>query len=82
VLVHPSSQQPRGYVMQVSADGRHWQEVGRNEDNWDTVDVEFAPVSARYIRVETINASAYQSWGIAEFVVWRSSPTWLVGRTG
>jgi len=82
VLVHPSSQQPRGYVMQVSADGRQWQEVGRNEDNWDTVDVEFAPVSARYIRVETINASAYQSWGIAEFVVWRSSPTWLVGRTG
>ena len=80
VLVHPSGQQPRGYVMQLSTDGQHWQEVGCNEDNWGTVDVKFEPLSARHIRIETTTASAHQRWGIAEFVVWRSSPTWLVGR--
>jgi hypothetical protein len=82
VLVHPSNQQPQGYAMEVSADGQDWQEVGRKEDNWDTVDVKFESVSARYIRVETTSSSAYQPWGIAEFVVWRTSPTWLVGRKG
>ncbi|MGD9145519.1 MAG: discoidin domain-containing protein [Anaerolineae bacterium] len=80
MLLHPSSQQPRGYVMEVSADGQDWQEIGRKADNWHAVDVEFAPLSARYVRVKTTNSSAYQPWGIAEFVVWRTSPTWLVGR--
>jgi hypothetical protein len=80
VLLHPSNQQPRGYVMEISSDGQQWQEVGRSADNWDVVDVKFGPTSARYVRVASINSSAYQPWGIAEFVVWRTSPTWLVGR--
>ena len=81
-LEHPSYQQPRGYVMQVSGDGQGWQEVGRDDNNWGKVDVQFEPLSARYIRVETTNSSSSQPWGIAEFVVWRSSPTWLLGREG
>ncbi len=80
VLVHPTSQQPRGYLVQVSTDGQDWQQVGRKDDNWGMLDVAFQPAAARYVRVETTNSSAYQPWGIAEFVVWRSAPAWLRGR--
>jgi hypothetical protein len=80
ILVHPTSQQPRGYLVQISTDGQNWLEVGRKDDNWGQADVQFEPASARYVRVETTNSSPYHPWGIAEFVVWRSSPTWLIGR--
>jgi hypothetical protein len=80
MLLHPTSQMPRGYVVEVSTDGQTWQEVGRKDDNWGQVDATFAPAMARYVRVETTNSSPYHPWGIAEFIVWRSSPVWLVGR--
>jgi hypothetical protein len=82
MLEHPKNQLPRGYFAEVSADGQDWQEVGRKSDNWGKLDVSFDPVVARYVRVETTNTSAHHPWGIAEFAVWRSSPTWLVGREG
>ena len=81
-LEHPNNQQPRGYVVQVSADGQAWQEVGRKDDNWGSLDVEFPAASTRYVRVETTNSSQYHPFGIKEFVVWRSSPQWLRGRGG
>ncbi len=81
-LEHPGKQMPRGYIVQISTDGQNWQEVGRKDENWDKLVVQFQPVTARYIRVETTNSSPYQPWGIAEFVVWRSSPTWLRGAAG
>jgi hypothetical protein len=81
-LLHPSSQQPRGYLVRISDDGQNWQEVGRKDDNWGTADVQFQPAVARYLYVETTNSSPYHAWGIAECVVWRSSPRWLVGRAG
>jgi hypothetical protein len=79
-LEHPSYQQPRGYVVNVSSDGQAWQEVGHDDNSWGKASVQFEAVSARYVRVETTNSSSSQRWGIAEFVVWRSSPAWLVGR--
>ncbi|MGD8397442.1 MAG: discoidin domain-containing protein [Anaerolineae bacterium] len=79
-LRHPASQMPRGYVMRVSSDAQNWQEVGRDDDNWATAEARFSPLTARYIRVETTNSSPYHPWGITEFVVWRASPIWLVGR--
>jgi len=81
-LENPAQQQPRGYAVAISADGQTWQEVGRNDDNWGQADVQFEAVSARYVRLETTNSSPYHPWGISEFVVWRTSPTWLVGREG
>jgi hypothetical protein len=81
-LEHPQNQLPRGYLVQVSADGQTWQEVGRKDDNWGNVDVGFQPVVARYVRVETTNSSPYYPWGIAEFIVWRSAPVWVHGREG
>jgi hypothetical protein len=79
-LEHPKNQLPRGYVVQVSAEGQEWEEVGRKDDNWAKADVEFQPLVARYVRVETTNTSPYHPWGIAEFAVWRSSPVWIHGR--
>jgi len=80
VLRHPASQMARGYVVSVSTNGATWEEVGRKDDNWGTVDVSFSPRSARYVRVQTSNSSPYHPWGIAEFVVWRTEPVWIVGR--
>jgi len=82
VLAHPVNQQPRGYVVQVSADGQTWQEVGRKNDNWGAVDVTFPAATALSIRIETTNTSQYHPWGIAEFQVWESAPMWLRGVPG
>ena len=71
---------PRGYVVSVAGADRKWQEVARKDDNWGQVDVRFPEIVARHVRVETSNSSPYHPWGIAEFVVWRASPVWLVGR--
>lgn len=79
-LEHPANQQPRGYVVEVSTDGDVWWEVARNDDNWAKADARFDPVSTRYVRVKTTNSSSHQPWGITEFIVRRTSPTWLVGR--
>ena len=80
VLQHPKNQQPRGYFVQISADGQTWQEVARKGDNWLLVEAVFPPAEARYIRVETTNTSLYQPWGIADAIVWESAPQWLRGR--
>lgn len=79
-LEHPTNQMPRGYVVSVAGADRKWQEVARKDDNWGQVDVRFPEIVARHVRVETSNSSPYHPWGIAEFVVWRASPVWLVGR--
>jgi len=79
-LEHPQSQLPRGYALQVSTNGQSWQEVARADDNWEKVNVQFPPAGVRYVRTVTTNSSDHQPWGIAQFVVWRSSPIWLRGR--
>jgi hypothetical protein len=79
-LEHPSSQLPRGFVVKVSADRVEWQAVGRNDDNWKKADVRFPAIAARYVRVETTNASQHHPWGVSALTVWRSAPVWLVGR--
>lgn len=81
-LEHPPSQQPRGYVVEISTDGQTWQEVGRNDDNWGKVDAGFSAVPVRHIRVSTTNSSPYHPLGISELAVWRSSPIWMVGHEG
>ena len=80
VLEHPASRQPRGYMVEISADGQTWQEVGRKDDNWARVDVSFGAAWVRYLRVSTTNSSPYHAWGISEVCIWRASPVWLVGR--
>jgi hypothetical protein len=78
-LVQSKNESPRGYVIQVSTDGQQWQEVRRNNDNWNTLDTGLGPVTARYVRVKTTKSSSRHPWAITEFVVRRSSPTWLRG---
>ena len=75
--LHPSHRFPRGYSVQVSADQIDRQEVGRQDADWSRMDVSFAPAVARYVHPGTTPGSDIRPWGIAEFAVWRSSPTWL-----
>jgi hypothetical protein len=79
-LEHPKDQLPRGYIVQVSEAGDVWHEVYRADDNWGRLDARFAPVAARYVRVETTQSSHYLTWGIRTCAVWRSLPIWLRGR--
>jgi hypothetical protein len=81
-LEHPNNALPRGYVVEISTDGDEWREVGHDYANFKKLDVKFQPAMARYVRVVTTNSSNYYPWGIAEFIVWRSSPTWLRGWEG
>jgi hypothetical protein len=78
-LEHPPQELPRSYVVEVSTDGVVWEPVGHSDDNWDKVDVCFEPYGAAFVRVRTTRSSEYSRWGIAEFVVWRSLPTWVRG---
>jgi hypothetical protein len=78
-LEHPRNELPRGFVVEVSPDGQAWQPVSHNNDNWGKVDVQFAPTRASHVRVRTTRTSDLYPWGISEFVVWRSSPSWLRG---
>jgi hypothetical protein len=79
LLEHPANQFPRGYRVEISADAQNWREVGRNDDNWEQVDVQFQPLVARHVRIETTQASESMGWGISEVRIWRTSPTWLRG---
>lgn len=79
-LEQSENESPRGYVIQVSADGQQWQDVGQENDNWKALDAEVQPVAARCIRVKTTKSSDRYPWAITEFVVRRSSPTWLRGK--
>jgi hypothetical protein len=79
-LLHPNNEFPRGYRVQVFVNDQDWLEVGRKQDNWDTLDVRFEPALTQYVRIELIQGSNYQPWGIAETIVWRTSPEWIRGR--
>jgi hypothetical protein len=42
---------PRGYAVLVSQDYENWQEVASQAENDRSIDIDFQPRSARYIRV-------------------------------
>jgi hypothetical protein len=59
---------PRGYLVKVSQDGQHWEEVARNPNNESNLDIDFPPRSARYLRVE-LTKDAECWWSVHEVVV-------------
>ena len=61
----PAGQFGRGYVIKVSADGANWQEAARESDSRGDVDVSFAAVKARFVRIEL----ALPPWAISEIAV-------------
>ncbi len=61
---------PRGYVVQLSGDRIQWQEVARNNQNSQALDVEFSPHPARYIRIEQTGSVNNFWWSIHEAIVW------------
>lgn len=57
---------PRGYVVWVSSDRSHWQEVVRRPQNDRDLDISFSPHQARYLRIEQIGRSDRWWWSIHE----------------
>ena len=55
---------PRGYKILLSTDRQQWAEVAQNDHNDRTLDIDFSPRSARYIRIEQTGASNDWWWSI------------------
>jgi|GEM_PF-1634900 len=60
---------PRGYVVQVSADGKNWVVVASQAVNAQPLNVTFTPRQARYIRIEQTGTAAEWYWSIHEINV-------------
>ena len=78
-LDSPENQFPRGYIVEVSADGQTWHEVADKPDNWTPLNETFEPVEARHLRIRLTNSSRWHPWSIAAVAVQRASPVWLRG---
>jgi hypothetical protein len=48
---------PRGYIVRLSKNQRHWTEVARRENNTAPLDVSFSPQPVRFIRIEQTGCS-------------------------
>ncbi len=75
VVVADYSQRTQNYVIEVSGDGKAWEEVAYGEELGDQINqpytITFDPVDARYVRLTIVAASAEPS--IWEFQVYNSS---------
>ncbi len=66
---NPPNTAPRGFVIQVSADGQNWQPVVRRDDNWLPIDETFAPVTARYVDITLTASARYIPWCISNIEI-------------
>jgi endo-1,3(4)-beta-glucanase len=55
---------PRGYIISLSTDQRNWVEIARNDRNTGSLDLSFAPRSARFIRIEQTGNADQWWWSI------------------
>jgi hypothetical protein len=55
---------PRGYIVRLSEDQLHWQEVARTEHNDRPLNITFSPRPARYVRIEQTGRSDHWWWSI------------------
>ncbi len=66
---------PVGYRIRLSEDGRNWHLVAEKAQNWTDIDVAFAPVGARYLRVEQTGQPDWPAtWMISEIAVSSTRP--------
>ena len=66
---------PAGYQVKLSEDGQSWHLVAEQAQNWTDIDVAFAPVQARYLRVEQTGQPDWPgSWAISEVAVGVTRP--------
>jgi hypothetical protein len=60
---------PRGYIVRLSEDGVHWEEVARDDHNDRPLDIAFGPRQARYIRVEQTGHDDHWWWSIHQITI-------------
>ena len=67
---------PRGYKVEVSADGRTWgKPVAEGKGVGPLTQIEFAPTPARYIRITQTGSVKGNFWSIAELEVFQPGKT-------
>lgn len=75
----PGKDFPRGYRLEASSDGQTWRHIVSKDPNWSALDVSFAPVPARYLRITQTRTPRWPvNWSISEISldsasVWRAS---------
>ena len=60
----PPSSAPRGCILQVSNDDTNWSPVAEREDNWESLDETFNPVTARFVAVLLTRGALHIPWAI------------------
>jgi hypothetical protein len=55
---------PRGYIVRVSTDRQLWDEVARNPNNTQALNINFSPRCARYLRIEQTGRADQFWWSI------------------
>jgi hypothetical protein len=69
-LASPDRGFPAGYRLKLSEDGRDWHLVAEQAQNWTDIDMAFAPLTARYLRVEQTGEPDWPgSWAISQVAV-------------
>ena len=80
-MVSPAKDFPRGFVVETStgeasAGGLTWSEIARKDANWKSIDLAFAPVRARLLRVtQTATPRWPVPWSISDITI-TATPLW------
>lgn len=61
----PPDTAPRSFILQLSKEGKHWQPVYAQDNNWLLVDATFEPVVARYVAITLTADSRHIPWCIS-----------------
>jgi mono/diheme cytochrome c family protein len=68
---------PRGYNLELSADGTTWKSVVTGKGKGSTTDISFAPTKAKFIRITQTGTAPGNFWSIHELQVFAANDTAL-----
>jgi mono/diheme cytochrome c family protein/glucose/arabinose dehydrogenase len=64
---------PRGYTLELSADGQTWKQAATGKGKPGVTDIQFAPAKARFIRITQTGTVAGNYWSIHELQVFAAA---------
>lgn len=68
----PREEYPRGFLLQISTDGKKWETMYQVPSNWNKIHLDFDKVfEGRYISIRQINQTPWYPWTISELFVKR-----------
>ncbi|MCZ7569695.1 MAG: discoidin domain-containing protein [Ardenticatenaceae bacterium] len=69
----PHEEYPRGFLLQISPDGKKWETMYQVPSNWNKIHLDFDNVFVgRYISIRQINQTPWYPWTISELFVKRN----------